>query len=210
MVDKFTHKEAAFIAALPECNWIQTDAVLKAGYRAKSRQIAAEIGTELLNKTKVRRAIERMREEMLKRAGIYQERLLVELAKIAYSEIENLYDENGTLKPVREWPKELRGVVQNIKSTEIYDKDGKLTGFNREVKGYSKTEAIKLLGEHLHLWGRRFREPSEIPVETRQISDIELAAKIFYFLNQVIERSKERKALEQKETKDTYEDPEAL
>lgn len=42
------------------------------------------------------------------------DRLLRTAAALAYSDISDLYDENYKLKPIKEWPKELRQAIKRI------------------------------------------------------------------------------------------------
>ena len=58
-----------------------TQAAIRAGYSVKS---ASDIGGQLLGKTHVQRAIARAKAERSRRTGITQDRVLQELARIAF------------------------------------------------------------------------------------------------------------------------------
>lgn len=61
-----------------------TQAAIRAGYKAKNGQRASEIGHELLQKTQVSEAISEAIAERSKRTGINADRVLLELARIAF------------------------------------------------------------------------------------------------------------------------------
>lgn len=61
-----------------------TQAAIRAGYKAENGQRASEIGHELLQKTQVSEAISEAIAERSKRTGINADRVLLELARIAF------------------------------------------------------------------------------------------------------------------------------
>lgn len=189
-------KQALFVAALPKVNWVGTDAVIKAGYKAKNRQIAGEIACELLKKTEIRQAVDKMMNERLQNAGIYVERVLLELGKIGFSDIRNAFDDNGTLKLPKDWPEDLRGVISGVESFEEFSGRGEsreLIGYTKKIRTYDKIKALELLGKHLKIFPFEKKSTEETPQELNLPTNLELSAKIFYLIQIAIQKNKEKK-----------------
>lgn len=76
-----------------------TQAAIRAGYKAKNGQRASEIGHELLQKTQVSEAISEAIAERSKRTGINADRVLLELARIAFVNADDVINaKDATLK----------------------------------------------------------------------------------------------------------------
>jgi phage terminase small subunit len=198
-------KQLAFVMALPRCAWVGTDAVIEAGYRAKDRQIAGEIACELLKKPKIKAIIDRMTAESLQRAGIYAERVLLELGKIGFSDISKAYNDDGTLKLLKDWPEELKGVISGVETFEEFSGRGEnreLVGFTKKLRTYDKVKALELLGKHLKIFPTgRAGEDKGLPSERPIPSNLELSAKLFYILQIAIERQQEAEKKSKEERK---------
>src|SRR5579875_2449812 len=82
---KLTPKQKRFVEEyLIDLN--ATQAAIRAGYSAKN---ADKIGSELLGKTRVAEAIQKAMDERSKRTEITADRVLQELARIAFDDIKN-------------------------------------------------------------------------------------------------------------------------
>ena len=95
-----TPKQERFIAEyLIDLNGKQ--AAIRAGYSPKSAEMQA---SRLLSLEKVKRAVEERSAKALKSLEITRERVLLEAARLAFSDITELYDKNGTILPTKDWP----------------------------------------------------------------------------------------------------------
>lgn len=135
-----------------------TQAAIRAGY---SEKYAATNTTKLLNNTNIREYLHKRQNDRVERTEITQDMVLRELALIAFSDAtdyariieKQVENEEGrtityrTVEPVltEELTKEQRRALAVIKKGR--------DGF--EVKTYSKTEALKLLGAHLGMWDKK-------------------------------------------------------
>ena len=139
---KLTAKQNKFVEEyLIDLN--ATQAAIRAGYSPKN---AGKIGHELLEKT--RNEIDRAIAERSRRTGINQDRVLRELAKIAFvnpNDVINFRD--ATVKMTSE---ENLAAIASIKVKEIPGEYGDAT--EREVKLYDKLRALDLLGRHLGMF----------------------------------------------------------
>ena len=139
---KLTEKQKRFVQEyLVDLN--ATAAAKRAGYSEKS---ASRIAVELLNKTQVSAEIQKQQAKRQKRTEITQEKVLQELAAIAFA---NGYDFAQVIKP---------GVVRVIPTEEIPQDKRKAVAFIKEtangteIKTYDKVRALELLGKHLGIF----------------------------------------------------------
>lgn len=88
-----------------------TQAAVRAGY---SKRTAKQQGSRLLTNADVQRQVEIARKELAVNAGITRERILAEMAKIAFSDLRDLYNEDGTLRMPHEWPEGAAGAIASM------------------------------------------------------------------------------------------------
>ena len=135
-----------------------TQAAIRAGYSAKS---AARFAVELLNKTQVSEKISELRSQQSKRTEITADRVLTELAVIAFADRTEIakITEAGFVKftPTDKLPAELKKIIVGIK-------EGK---FGIEVATADKVRALELLGKHLGIFDKpedsHAQSSSELP-----------------------------------------------
>ena len=122
-----------------------TQAAIRAGYSVRT---AASIGHENLRKPEIARAIAEDTGARAARLGITTDRVLEELAKIAFSDIRQVATWTArdlTLKPASELSHDQSAIVSQIAQTA----DGRLS-----VKLHSKLDALEKLARHLGLYDR--------------------------------------------------------
>jgi phage terminase small subunit len=80
------------------------------------------------------------------------DRALREAAKLAYSDITELYTDGGTLKPMSEWPAHIRGAVAGVEVIRgnVDKGDGKFDDVLK-VKLWDKPRNLEMLFKHLGL-----------------------------------------------------------
>lgn len=142
---KLTAKQARFVQEyLIDLN--ATQAALRAGYSAKT---AEQLGYQLLQKTSVQARISEAQKERSERTGIDAAWVLTRLATEANADLADLYDENGGLKPVHDWPLIWRqGLVAGIDIEELRV-DGEVAGTVRKIKISDRIKRIELIGKHV-------------------------------------------------------------
>lgn len=141
-----------------------TQAAIRAGYSVKN---AASIGAQLLKKTQVQRAIARAKAERSRRTGITQDRVLQELARIAFVNATDLIDpETAHVLPDAS-PDDLKVIagvkVKYVPRKEMND-DGEIVIVNaveREVKMCDKVRALDMLCKHLGLYDAKQGDEEE-------------------------------------------------
>nr|DAM24316.1 MAG TPA: Terminase small subunit [Caudoviricetes sp.]DAZ68161.1 MAG TPA: Terminase small subunit [Caudoviricetes sp.] len=141
---KLTAKQKKFVEEyLIDLN--ATQAAIRAGY---SPNTAQEQSSRLLSNVMVKNEIDKAMAERSRRTGINQDRVLRELAKIAFvnpNDVINFRD--ATVKMTSE---ENLAAIASIKVKKIPGEYGDAT--EREVKLYDKLRALDLLGRHLGMF----------------------------------------------------------
>lgn len=137
-----------------------TQAAIRTGYNAGNAQRASEIGSELLQKTPVQEAITKAIAERSKRTGVNQDRIVLELAKMAFVKITDVVD----VKDARVKNDAAEEDLACIQSVRIKPNEW---GVEREVKLCDKKAALELLGKHLGM----FKDNLNLTVETSQKLD---------------------------------------
>lgn len=141
---KLTNKQKRFVEEyLIDLN--ATQAAIRAGYSVDS---AREIGCENLTKPNIKQAIAVQMAERSKRTGVNQDRVLLEIAKMAFVNIDDVLN-LSTAEIKEDALKENLACIQSvkIKPNEF--------GTEREVKLYDKRANLELLGKHLGMFKDR-------------------------------------------------------
>jgi len=122
-----------------------TQAAIRAGY---SPDTAEQIGHQQLKKTSVANAIAIEQAKRSKRTGVSQDRVVRELAKIAFA---NLTDVVNTFdgSVIASADRDDLACIQSIKVKQTESMT------EREVKLADKTRALELLGKHLGMFRDR-------------------------------------------------------
>jgi len=153
---ELTPKQQAFVENyLIDLN--ATQAAIRAGYSAKT---AYSIGEENLRKPEIQGVIEQAKKEREQRTEITADRVLKELAKIAFTDIKDFMEfgpeeatviDNESGEPV----KLIRAAVQVKPSSQV---DGSVlaevsqTRDGIKVKPHDKMKALELIGRHLAMF----------------------------------------------------------
>jgi len=133
-----------------------------------SRQAAANAIKERVDKEET--------EASAKRLHITKERLMEELAKVAFYDPRRMYTVDGGLKGVHEWDDEVAGAVGTIESFDVKTDiregdevvDSVTTGTNRKVKTWDKIRAIEALNK---MMGYNAPEKKEATVKVQNLND---------------------------------------
>lgn len=97
--------------------------------------------------------------ERSRRLGLNQDRILIELAKIALLNPQQVVNLDEATVREDALPEDLAAVA-SVKVKRFPTKDGE--GIEREIKFYDKTKALELAGKHLGM----FRDKVDVNVQT--------------------------------------------
>ena len=154
MMAKLTVKQQRFVDEyLVDLN--ATQAAIRSGYSVKN---AGKIGSQLLEKTRIFKAISTALATRSRRTGINQDRVLLELAKIAFVNTVDVINMNSaTIRG--DANREDTAAIASVKVKTVPTETGDIT--EREVKLYDKLKALDLIGKHLGM----FKEKIDVNLE---------------------------------------------
>lgn len=141
-----TPKQERFVAEyLIDLNAAQ--AYIRAGY---SKKTAATCGPRLLRNAHVRAAVDAKQGKQLAKTDITAEEVKARLANIARIDPAEVYEDDGTLKPLSEMKPEVRQSISSIKKTV-----SNIGAPIEEVKFDSRISALDILAKHFGLLKER-------------------------------------------------------
>lgn len=134
-----------------------TQAAIRAGYSEKSAHVE---GARLLKNAKVLAKLKAAQEARSVRTEIDADWVLVRLAEEAEADLADLYEDNGTLKAVHDWPEIWRqGLVAGIDVLEEFetaDGNKERVGTVRKLRLSDRVKRLELIGKHVNV--QAFRE----------------------------------------------------
>lgn len=156
-VNTLTKKQKLFVEEyLIDLN--ATQAAIRAGY---SPDTAQQMGSENLSKPVIKNAINKAIADRSRRTGINQDRVIQEIAKMAFLNPVDVIDmDEATIKG--EANRDDTACIASVKVKVIPGEGGNIT--EREVKIYDKLKALELLGKHLGMFTDKLKMEGNLPV----------------------------------------------
>ena len=131
----------------------EAKAAQKAGYSIWN---ASAAGIRLLNNPKVGKEIQRLQKQITQKLQITQERVLEEYAKIAYMNIKDYVNDDGSLKSIGEIDRDAAAAIIgiNIGVKKVKDSEGneKLETYIKDLKSADKKAALDMLAKYLGMF----------------------------------------------------------
>lgn len=149
---KLTAKQQAFVNEyIVDLN--ATQAAIRAGY---SEDTAGAIGSENLQKPDVAEAIQVALDLRAERTRITADRVLVEVAKLGFSNIKDIFTEGGQLKNLSAIPDDLAAAIQSVEVvTRKAGGEANEVEYVHKIRMADKKASLELLGKHLKLFADR-------------------------------------------------------
>jgi hypothetical protein len=94
--------------------------------------------------------------------------LLVQLRDIISSDLRKVFDDNGEMRPVHEWPDDVARFVSSIEQDQLWEgkgKDKEVVGQTKKIKMWDKAKAIELLGKHIEFLTENIQHSGKITLE---------------------------------------------
>lgn len=147
------------------CNEYLTDlngcqAAIRAGY---SKKTAQEQSSRLLSTVKVQKRLSELMKSRSDKTKITNERVLIEIARIAFNDPRRAFDQNGNLLPIKDWPEDVAAAISSIKINETKiagSDDGVIT--TKEIKFWSKDKQLELAGKHLGMFIEKIQHSGQV------------------------------------------------
>ena len=140
-----------------------TQAAIRAGYSPDS---AKEIGSENLTKPNIAKAVDQAIAERSKRTGVNADRVVRELAKIAFVNAGEVVDFDTALLMDKISDDDM-AAIQSVK-VKTFGEDG----IEREVKLADKLKALELLGKHRGLFKDKVEINGNVKADMSSLSSI--------------------------------------
>lgn len=141
-----------------------TKAAIRAGYSKKGAHVQ---GCRLLTNVKINVRIQENKANRMDRVKVDADWVLERLIREADADISDLYDEEGRLKSVHDWPLEWRqGLVAGMDITSIGD-DENAIAYLTKVKLSDRLKRIELVGKHVDV--KAFDNSIELSIKPKVI-----------------------------------------
>lgn len=162
---KLTLRHERFVAEyLKDLNASQ--ASIRAGYAANSADVT---GSRLLGNASIKAAVQKAQAKRLEKLDISAERVLNEMARMAFSNVTCILDKEGNLLPPSEWPPDF---TPAIKSVQVIKKNAKagdgIIDDVLKVDLWPKDRVLEMLGKHLGLLKERVEHSGGIEVAWKE------------------------------------------
>lgn len=136
-----------------------TQAAIRAGY---SRPTAKSQGSRLLTNVDVKAFLVSQVKKVEQKLEISAERTMLELARIAYGDARQFYDDKGNLIPIHLLSDDAAATLAGVEVEEVFGtkrRDAQ-TGILKKIKRYDKLPALNMLAKHFKI----FEEAPAAPV----------------------------------------------
>ncbi len=151
-----------------------TKAAIAAGYSEKT---AAQAASRLLKNVKVADELNRLQTAAVEKAGLNGQKVLEELAVVGFSDVRHFtVSDGGELLLAEGAPEHAWRAVSSIKhkTTTITQGERETVTHDVELRLWPKTEALRMLGDHLALFPQKLR--LQVGKDPSEMTDEELAA----------------------------------
>ena len=122
-------------------------AAIRAGYKGKLPHVAAS--RLMIRKPAIKEEIARRMAERSEQAKIDAAFVLRYAADMLMADIADIIDDEGSFKPVSQWPVVWRRMLHTSDVREIYSPDGKNIGRVIKAKFIDRLRALELVGRHI-------------------------------------------------------------
>lgn len=128
-----------------------TQAAIRAGYSAKT---AREQGHALRGKPEIQTLIREAEAQLAERTEITAERVIEEMARIAFSDVGDVFTDTGGLKRVEDMPSDIRRALSSVEvvTRKVQGGDGDEVEQVAKIRLWDKQQALVNLGKHLGLF----------------------------------------------------------
>jgi phage terminase small subunit len=134
-------------------------------------------------------------EERLRKIGVHAEKVLTRMAQLAFADIRKLYRSDGTLLPPNEWPDDIVPAVAGVETFEEYQGKGEdrvLIGHTKKVRLWDPNPSLTNMAKNTGAIGNgKHRDEDGDGNIVKVITPLELSAKMYFYLELVMRRSKE-------------------
>ena len=144
LADELNGRQKLFVFGLMNGK-TQRQAYYDSGGTAKTDQTADSCASEILSNPKVKAFYDSLMGEVAEEAKVDASYVLKRLVEIDQMDVLDIMDDDGNVKPLRDWPKIWRQYISNIETISMDDGEGWL----KKIKWPDKVKNLELIGKHV-------------------------------------------------------------
>jgi phage terminase small subunit len=136
-----------------------TRAAVAAGYSDKA---PTSVAYKVMQKPAVQKAIQNAIKDREDRTKVTADKVVKELALIAFVDIRKIFSDDGSLKDISEIDEDTARAIAGIDVEELWEghgSDREHTGNLHKVRMNDKLKALELLGRHLNIFAAEGKNP---------------------------------------------------
>lgn len=157
-MSKLTNKQRRFVEEyLVDLN--ATEAARRAGYKGNEATLAS-VGSENLGKPYISSFIQEEMARRSERTQITQDRVLQEIARIAFLDPRKLFDKEGKPIPISDLDDDTAAAIAGLDVLEQYEgsgQDRQFVGYVKKIKLCDKNSALEKLCRHLGMFNDKLK-----------------------------------------------------
>ncbi|QMN56310.1 terminase small subunit [Citrobacter freundii] len=157
-----TAMQEAYAQEYTKCPENQTQAAINAGFSPNTAAVKASV---MMRDERIQKRIAELMEERNKRLRVSADYVLLRLVEIDQMDVLDILNDDGTLKPIREWPKIWRTTLSgfDLSSTIMNMNEDSIETILKKIKWPDKVKNLELIGKHVDV--NAFKERLEIDVK---------------------------------------------
>lgn len=154
-----TVQQEAYCQEYVKCPENQTQAAINAGY---SPNTAGKFASQNMRDARIQKRIAELMEDRNKRLRVSADYVLLRLVEIDQMDVLDILNDDGSLKPIREWPKIWRTTLSgfDLSSTIMNMDETSIETILKKIKWPDKVKNLELIGKHVDV--NAFRERLEV------------------------------------------------
>lgn len=149
-----------------------TQAAIRAGYSEKT---AYSQGNRLLKNAEVKELIDQLEAATAKKAGVTHERVIKELARVAFLDPRKLFDDDRNSLDISELDEDTAAAIAGVDVFEEYQgrgNDREFIGYTKKYRWADKLRALEMLGKHLGMFTEKVNLSGSVDTGTEKLADI--------------------------------------
>ncbi|MFB4458515.1 terminase small subunit [Enterobacter hormaechei subsp. steigerwaltii] len=137
----------------------QSQAAIDAGFSPKTAAVKA---SNMMRDERIQKRIAELMEERNKRNRVSADYVLMRLVEIDQMDVLDILNDDGSLKPIREWPKIWRTTLSgfDLSSTIMNMNEDSIETILKKIKWPDKVKNLELIGKHVDV--NAFKERLEV------------------------------------------------
>ena len=152
----------------------QTEAYLAIYENVKKRDTAAVNAVKLLRNAKVKiylKWLRKLKQDMVAEENFIDiRRTAVEMARIAFVNPKDFFDDDGNLKNINDIPDEVARAISSFEVNMETDKDTGDVTYTKKLKMWDKTKNLESLGRYLGMFKDQYQRPAQEKIRTLNIN----------------------------------------